>query len=52
MVKGLHNSTKIRAMLCRATKDRWVTVKSSDKIWSTGEGNGRTPQTVSKGKKI
>ena len=28
-------------MPCRATQDRWVVVESSDKIWSTGEGNGR-----------
>ena len=26
-------------MLCRATQDRWVMVESSDKTWSTGEGN-------------
>ena len=28
-------------MLCRATQDEWVMVKSSDKTWSTGEGNGK-----------
>ena len=28
-------------MPCRATKDGWVMVKSSDKMWSTGEGNGK-----------
>ena len=28
-------------MPCRATQDRWVVVESSDKIWSTGEGNGK-----------
>ena len=27
-------------MPCRATQDRWVMVESSDKTWSTGEGNG------------
>ena len=27
-------------MLCRVTRKGWVTVKSSDKIWSTGEENG------------
>ena len=27
-------------MLCRATHDRWVMVESSDKMRSTGEGNG------------
>ena len=28
-------------MLCRATQDRWVMVESSDKMWPTGEGNGK-----------
>ena len=28
-------------MPCRATQDRRVTVESSDKMWSTGEGNGK-----------
>ena len=28
-------------MLCRATQDGWVMVESSDKTWSTGEGNGK-----------
>ena len=31
-------------MACRATQDRQVMVKSSDKMWSTGEGNGKLPQ--------
>ena len=31
-------------MPCRATQDRWVMVESSDKIWSTGEGNGEPLQ--------
>ena len=31
-------------MLCRATQDKWVMVKRSDKTWSTGEGNGRPLQ--------
>ena len=30
-------------MLCRATQDRFV-VESSDKTWSTGEGNGKPLQ--------
>ena len=25
-------------------QDRWVTVESSDKMWSTGEGNGKPLQ--------
>ena len=28
-------------MLCRATQDGQVIVESSDKMWSTGEGNGK-----------
>ena len=31
-------------MPCRATQDRWVMVESSDKMWSTGEGNGKQLQ--------
>ena len=31
-------------MPCRATQDRWVMVESSDKTWSTGEGNGKSLQ--------
>ena len=30
---------KLRAMLCMATQDRQVMVETSDKTWSTGEGN-------------
>ena len=28
----------------RATQDRWVMVESSDRTWSTGEGNGKPLQ--------
>ena len=35
---------KVRGMPCRATQDRWVMVKSSDKTWSTGGGNGKPLQ--------
>ena len=28
-------------MLCKATQDGRVMVESSDKTWSTGEGNGK-----------
>ena len=35
---------KLCAMPCRATQDRWVMVESSDKMWSTGEGNGKPLQ--------
>ena len=31
-------------MLCRATQDGGVIVEISDKTWSTGEGNGKSPQ--------
>ena len=31
-------------MLCRNTQDRRVMVESSDKTWSTGEGNGKPLQ--------
>ena len=31
-------------MSCRATQDRWVMVETSDKTWSTGEGNGKPLQ--------
>ena len=31
-------------MLCRATHDGWVMVESSDKMWSTGEGNDKPLQ--------
>ena len=36
---ALSNSMKLRAMLCMATQDRQVMVETSDKTWSTGEGN-------------
>ena len=31
-------------MWCRATQDGQVMVESSDKVWSTGEGNGKPLQ--------
>ena len=31
-------------MPCRATQDRWIMVDSSDKMWSTAEGNGKLVQ--------
>ena len=31
-------------MLYRATQDGWVMVESSDKMWFTGEGNGKPLQ--------
>ena len=41
---ALSNSMKLLAMPCRATQDEWVMVHSSDKMWSTGEGNGKPLQ--------
>ena len=29
---------------CRATQDGWVMVEGSDRMWSTGEGNGKPLQ--------
>ena len=31
-------------MVHRATQDRWVMAESSDKTWSSGEGNGKPLQ--------
>ena len=42
--KGLCNSMKLWDMPCKATQDGWVTVESSNKTWSTGEGNGNPIQ--------
>ena len=41
---ALSNSMKLWAMPWRVTQDRWVMVESSDKFWSTGEGNGKPLQ--------
>ena len=32
-------------MMCGATQDRWVMVERSDRLWSTGEGNGKPLQS-------
>ena len=39
-ITALSNSVKP----CRGTQDRQVMVESSDKTWSTGEGNGKPLQ--------
>jgi len=31
-------------MPCGATQDRWVMVERSDRMWSTGKGNGKPLQ--------
>ena len=41
---ALSNTMKLWAMPCKATQDGWVMVESSDKMWSTGEGNGKPLQ--------
>ena len=41
---ALSNSMKLLAKPCRATQDRQVMVGSSDKTWSTREGNGKPLQ--------
>ena len=41
---ALSNSVKLWAKPCRATQDGWVMVESSDKMWSTGEENGKPLQ--------
>jgi len=40
----LSNSMILWAMLCRATQNWQVMVESSDKVWSSGEGNGKPLQ--------
>ena len=37
----LFNSMKLWGMPCRATQDGRVMVERSDKMWATGEGNGK-----------
>ena len=32
-------------MLCRDSQDGQIMVESSDKMWSTGEGNGKPPHS-------
>ena len=39
-----NRETDITIGLCRATQDGRVMVESSDKMWSTGEGNGKPLQ--------
>ena len=38
---ALCNSMKLWGMQSKATQDGWVMLESSDKTWSTGEGNGK-----------
>ena len=41
---ALSNSVKLWAILYRATQDGWAMVERSDRMWSTGEGNGKPLQ--------
>ena len=43
-ITALSDSMKLWAMPCRAPQDRQVMVESSDRTWSTGEGNGKPLQ--------
>ena len=40
---ALSNSMKL-SHACGATQHRWVMVERSDRMWSTGEGNGKPSQ--------
>ena len=40
---ALSNSMKL-SHACRANQDGWVIVERSDRMWPTGEGNGKPPQ--------
>ena len=42
--RGLWNLIKLWAMPCRTTQDGQVIVESSEKMWSTGGGNGNPLQ--------
>ena len=42
--KTLSKPMKLWVMPCRDNQDRWDMVESSDKTWSTGEGNGKPLQ--------
>ena len=42
--RGLHNSMKLWAMSFTATQDGRIIMKSSEKTWSTGGGNGNSLQ--------
>ena len=45
MITALSNSLNYEPYEpSRATQDRWVIVESSDKVWSSGEGNGKPLQ--------
>ena len=43
-ITALCNSVQLWVRPCRPTQNGWVMVKSSDNMWSTGEGNGKPLQ--------
>ena len=43
-ITTLSNSMKLWAIPCTATQDKWVMEENYDKMWSTGEGNGKPLQ--------
>ena len=43
-ITALSDSMKLWGMTCRVSQDGWVMVESSDKMLSTGEGNGKPLQ--------
>ena len=46
VAKGLSNLMKLWTMPCRATQDGQVIVKSSERMWSIGGGNGKLSQYI------
>ena len=40
----LYNSMNVWTISCRVTQDGWIMVGSSNKMWSTGEGNDKPLQ--------
>ena len=44
MDHSLFNSMKLWGILCRVIQDGRVMMESSDKMWSTGKGNGKPVQ--------
>ena len=43
-ITALSDSIKLWGLPYRATQDRWVMMETSEKTWSTGEGNGKPLQ--------
>ena len=43
-ITALSDSIKLGGLPCRASQDRWVMMETSNKTWSTGEGNSKPLQ--------